>query len=134
MPELTSAVRAFLEERRFGVFATIKTDGTPQLTTMWYLLEGDRIMMNTLVGRKKERNLRNDPRIVICIEDEYHYVTITGRAELDYDDERAQAGIRALAIRYEGEEGGQRMVERTFHGQARVNIHMTIESIDAHGI
>ena len=39
---LSDKARAFLEEKRFAVLATINQDGTPQLTTMWYELQGDR--------------------------------------------------------------------------------------------
>ncbi len=66
--DLSEKARAYLQELRFAVLATINHDGTPQLTTMWYLLEDDgSILMNTKVGRAKERNMRRDPRISICI-------------------------------------------------------------------
>ena len=42
---LDEKVRAFLEEKRFAVLATIKRDGSPQQTVMWYELQGDQIMM-----------------------------------------------------------------------------------------
>jgi PPOX class probable F420-dependent enzyme len=123
-------VRAFLEEPRFGVLATINEDGTPHQSTMWYEVQGNRIMMNTRVGRVKEKNLRRDPRMSFCVEDGYSYVTLRGAAELDYDPERSQASIKALAARYEGEESAERMVRNTFGKQQRVTIYMTIESID----
>jgi len=44
---LSENARAFLQGRRFGALATINRNGTPQLTAMWYLLEGDTIVMNT---------------------------------------------------------------------------------------
>ena len=134
MIELPEKVRAFLSERRFAVLATTNPDGTPQQSTMWYELQGDHIMMNTRVGRKKERNLKRDPRLSICIEDEYDYVTLTGRVELDYDPERSQATIHRLAARYDGEEEAAQMMRNTFSKQDRVTIYMIIESIDAHGI
>ncbi len=34
-------MRTFLEEKRFAVLATINPTGAPQLTVMWYLLDGD---------------------------------------------------------------------------------------------
>jgi predicted pyridoxine 5'-phosphate oxidase superfamily flavin-nucleotide-binding protein len=37
--ELSERARAYLKEVRFAVLGTINRDGTPQLTTMWYLLE-----------------------------------------------------------------------------------------------
>jgi PPOX class probable F420-dependent enzyme len=134
MLELSDKLRSFLTERRFAVLATINPDGTPQQSTMWYELQGDRIMMNTRVGRKKERNLKRDPRLSICIEDEYNYITLAGRAELDYDHDSSQATIRALAVRYDGEEDAAQMVRNTFGKQSRVTIYVTIESIDAHGV
>lgn len=133
MIELTDKVRDFLRERRFAVLATINPDGTPQMTTMWYELQGDRIMMNTLVGRKKERNLKRDPRLFLCIEDEYNYLTLGGYAELDYDHDLSQSTIRALAVRYDGEEEAEQIMQSRFSKQERVTIYMTIESVDAHG-
>jgi general stress protein 26 len=99
---------------------------------MWYQLQGDRIMMNTAAGRIKEKNLKADPRISFCVEDEYDYVTLTGRAELDYDPQRTQADIKALATRYDGEETAERMMRDTFSKQARVTIYMAIEHVDSH--
>jgi PPOX class probable F420-dependent enzyme len=127
--ELTEKVRQFLAERRFAVMATINEDGTPHQTVMWYELQGDRIIMNTRVGRVKEINLKRDPRLSICVENKYDFVTLSGRAELDYDHERSQATILALAMRYEGEETAERMARKTFSKQSRVTIHMTIDDI-----
>jgi PPOX class probable F420-dependent enzyme len=130
--KLDDKVREFLSERRFAVLATINGDGTPQQSTMWYELQGDRIMMNTRVGRLKERNLKRDPRISFCVEDEYHYVAMRGIAELDYDHDRSQASIKALAIRYDGQEAGERQARDNFSKQDRVTIYMTIEKVDVH--
>lgn len=128
---LTDKVKELLRQRRFAVLATINADGTPQQTVMWYDLRGDRIMMNTRVGRIKERNLKADPRVSFCIEDEYDYLTLTGRVELDYDRERSQADIRALAVRYNGEAKAEQQMRDSFSKQDRVTIYMTIESVDA---
>ena len=59
---LTPAVRAFLDERRYAVIATINESGAPQLTAIWYELQGDEVMMNTAAGRLKHRNLQRDPK------------------------------------------------------------------------
>jgi predicted pyridoxine 5'-phosphate oxidase superfamily flavin-nucleotide-binding protein len=67
MPSLLSdSVRAFLEEPRFGVMATINPSGTPQLTVMWYALEPDDdvVVLNATRGLLKERNLRREPRYI----------------------------------------------------------------------
>jgi PPOX class probable F420-dependent enzyme len=130
---LSDAVRAFLAERRFAVLGTVNGDGSVQQSVMWYELRGDHVMMNTARGRVKDRNLLRDPRVSICVEDEYRYVTISGRVELVEDQAIAQADIRALAIRYDGLEKAEQMVRDSFGKQQRITILLPIEHMDAHG-
>ena len=82
---LTAEVRAFLAEPRYAVLATINESGMPQLTAIWYELQGDAVMMNMAAGRLKHRNLQRDPRLSLCIVDGERYVTLYGRAAL-HDD------------------------------------------------
>src|SRR5262245_32097147 len=129
MARLTPAQRTFLSEVRFGTAATLNAGGSPQLTAMWYDLDGDTIVMNTAVGRLKERNLQRDPRCSLCVVDGYRYLTVSGTASLDYDPARSQADIAALAVRYQGEERARQIIERTFSQQARVTIRFPIERV-----
>jgi PPOX class probable F420-dependent enzyme len=117
---LSAKAHAFLKERRFAVLATLNSDGSPQLTTMWYLLEGDTIIMNTKAGRLKDRNMQHDPCIAICIEDGYNYVTISGTVEMIDDPEIAQRDIARLATRYDGAEKAQQKVEEQFSKETRI--------------
>ena len=126
---LSEKARAFLNEKRFAVLATINSDGTPQLTTMWYLLEGDTIVMNTKAGRIKERNMRRDPRIAICVEDGYNYVTISGTVEMIDDPEIAQQDIYRLAVRYDGEEAARQKVADQFSKERRITLHLKCEHV-----
>ncbi len=128
--ELTEKARAFLREKRFAVLATINKVGTPQLTTMWYLLESDgTIMMNTRVGRSKERNMRRDPRISVCFEEGYRYVTITGRVEMIDDPQVSQRDIFRLSTRYHGEEIAKKQMETQFSKEQRVTLRLKPERI-----
>ncbi len=128
--ELSEKARAYLREKRFAVLATLNKDGTPQLTTMWYLLEDDgTIMMNTRVGRLKGRNMRRDPRISICIEDGYRYLTIKGRVEMIDDPQISQRDIYRLSSRYHGEEKAKKQMETQFSKEQRVTLRLKPESI-----
>jgi PPOX class probable F420-dependent enzyme len=131
--KLSPEVRAFLEERRFGVLATINPDGSPQQTVMWYALEGDTIMMNTLRGRQKDRNLLRDPRASISIEDEGRFVTVSGAISVDENPARGQQTARELAVRYDGEEGADDIVTNAFSKQHRVTLDLSIDHVIAHG-
>lgn len=126
---LSKEAREFLAGPRFGALATINEDGTAQQTAMWYELQRDEILMNTRVGRRKERNLRRDPRCSLCVVDGYSYVTVSGRVRLIDDQATAQADIRRLAIRYDGPESGERQARDHFSRERRVTIRLSIEHV-----
>ncbi len=126
---LSENARAFLQEQRFAVLATLNKDGSPQLTTMWYLLEGDTILMNTKEGRIKDLNMKRDPRIAICVEDGYNFVTISGAVTMNYDQETAHQDIYRLATRYHGEEKAKRQLEERFSKEQRITLRLQCEKV-----
>jgi PPOX class probable F420-dependent enzyme len=109
---ISDDVRAFLEQPRFAVMATINRSGSPQLTVMWYALAPDGedvVVLNCTRGLLKERNLRRDPRMSLCIEDGMRYVTLEGRAELIEDRTEQEREVNDDAPRYMGQQlGGRR--------------------------
>jgi PPOX class probable F420-dependent enzyme len=131
--EIPAAVRTFLEEPRFCVLATVNPDGTPQQTVMWYTLRGDTIVLNTAQGRVKAANLRHDPRVSICVEEHYTYVTVYGHARLIDDQETAQRDIAELAVRYNGPDQAQSQIEE-FRKQVRITIHVPVERLVSSGL
>ena len=133
---LSNAVRDFLDDpKRFAVLATVNPDGLPQQTVMWYaLLDDNTIMMNTKRGRQKDRNLLREPRASLCIEDGLHFVTLTGTIAMIDECERAQADIRALAVKYDGEESAERQVANQFSKEERVTLLFSIEKVYTHGL
>jgi PPOX class probable F420-dependent enzyme len=131
--ELSPAVRRFLEEPRFAVLATTNPDGLPHQSVVWYELQGDTVMMNTRRGRVKDGNLRRDPRVSLCFEDGYRFVTMTGRAQLIEDQEIAHADIIHLAARYNGPERAAQQAEE-FRRQTRITIRVPIEHLYVYGM
>ncbi len=98
--QLTDVARAFLEEPRFAVAATIASDGMPHQTVVWYMLDGDDVIINTPEGSLKHKHLLRDPRLSLCIEDGMRYVTVSGSVTLSPDPGRAlysQLGARYQA-------------------------------------
>ena len=126
---LTDDLRAWLMRTlRFPVLAVIAPDGTPSQSVMWFDLDPhapDTILMNTKVGRAKERYLRRDPRVSLCFEDRLTWVALKGRIEIDDDRERSLADIQALARRYRDDPG-------EFDGQERATIRMKVEKVVRH--
>lgn len=126
---LTDDLREWLmRELRYPVLAVVGADGAPSQSVMWFDLDPDRpdtILMNTKVGRAKERYLRADPRVSVCFEDELRWVAMHGSVELDDDRARALADIGSLARRY-GDPPGK------FDGQQRMTIRMRVEKVIRH--
>jgi len=129
-------VRAFLEEPRFAVMATINRSGMPQLTVMWYALlaNEDVVVLNATRGLLKERNLRRDPRMSLCIEDGMRYVTLEGRAELVEDRAQQEGEVNNLiAPRYIGQRLGSQRWD-VIKDSDRVGIRMRVERVQARGV
>jgi len=77
---------AFLAEHRWGVLATIKGDGRPQLSNVGYAYDAEQQLFRVSVtdSRAKTRNLRADPRVTLHVasKDFWTWVAVEGTAEL----------------------------------------------------
>jgi PPOX class probable F420-dependent enzyme len=132
--ELTQAEREFLHEVRYAVLGTTNENGSPHLTVMWYVLDGDEIMFNTAAGRRKPENLARDPRASIIVPDAYRFVRVDGTVRAYDDQAAAQADIRRLALRYyQSEERVQRSVDATWAKQHRITYRMPVRRVYSDG-
>jgi PPOX class probable F420-dependent enzyme len=138
--QLSEQVKKFLEEPHFAVVATIRADGTPHQTVTWYESQGDELLLNTPYDSVKHKHLRRDPRLSVCIEAGYQYITLTGTASLNEDPKAARADYERLGQRYRGS-FTQRPTAGTLDPQLqqlltreRVAIHMKIEHVQANGL
>ena len=81
-------------------------DGSPQVTPMWVDRDGGTILVNTRIGRVKQKNLARDPRVAISIADQsnsYDKVVIRGHV-VSQTTEGADEHIDKLAKKYTGED------------------------------
>lgn len=128
--QLSERARAFLREKHFAVLGTINRDGSPHLTVMWYLLEDDgTILMNTKAGRIKDRHMRRDPRISVCVGNAYDFITMSGRVEIIDDPQTAQRDIYRLSSRYHGEQKARLQMQNQFSKEQRVTLRLKPEHI-----
>jgi hypothetical protein len=69
---------------------------------MWYALaEGaDAVVLISMRGLIKDRNLRRDSRMSLCVEDGMRYVTLEGRAELIDDCAQQEREVNELIALY----------------------------------
>ncbi len=58
-----------LDRPLYGHLATIRPDGAPQSSVMWYAWDGDRIRMTHKRTRQKFQNFQHQPRVAMTIAD-----------------------------------------------------------------
>ena len=88
---LPEAVSSILDAPEFATIATIQTDGQPQLSVVWVERDGDDVLMSTVTGRQKHRNLVRDPRATVLMypkENPYTYVEVRGTVTMTEDGGR----------------------------------------------
>jgi PPOX class probable F420-dependent enzyme len=104
VPPLPDDVVALLRGPNPCFVATVMPDGSPQTTETWVDTDGHHVMINTVEGFQKVRNLRHDPRISVAVADATRpsrYVAVRGRV-VDITPEGANEHIESLARRYLG--------------------------------
>jgi PPOX class probable F420-dependent enzyme len=108
MPTLTDEQRAFLlHGTRTGKLATVRKDGRPHVVPIWFTLDGDTIVFTTGEKAVKAANIRRDPRICLCVDDEippYAYIMLEGTATLSTDLGALLHWATRIAGRYMGED------------------------------
>ena len=103
-PPLPDHVRERLAKPNPAVIATVRDSGHPVTVPTWYLLDGDRILVNMDASRKRLEHLREDPRVSLSALDEadwYTHVSVVGRV-VEMSDDEGLEGIDRLSQHYTG--------------------------------
>jgi PPOX class probable F420-dependent enzyme len=102
--KLTEDLLALLSEPSTCFLATSMADGSPQLTQTWVDTDGEHILINSVRGHVKVRNIERDPRVAVAVSDPAQpsrYFQVRGRV-IDVTTEGAVEHIEKLAKRYLG--------------------------------
>jgi PPOX class probable F420-dependent enzyme len=105
MVELPTFVREKLQEATFWQLVTINEDGSPTASPVWIDVDGGHVIVNTAIGRLKERNVRRDPRVALAMsdrEDPYTWVELRGRVVEFVEGSQADDSIDRLSQKYLG--------------------------------
>jgi len=103
---------------------TLMPDGSPQITETWADTDGKHIIINTVHGFQKVRNVERDPRIALAIADPENpsrYIAVRGRV-LDLTEHGAAEHIDQLAQKYLGRP------YPWFGGRAQIRVILRIEA------
>ena len=106
MKELSEGARALCKGKNFAFVATAMADGSPHVSPVWIDVDDERrLLVNTVIGRLKERNLRRDSRVAVSLvdhEDPYRRIEVRGRVVDWVEGDVAERHIDGLNLRYRG--------------------------------
>ena len=109
MPAMNQGeLEEFLRQPLVATFVTIRRDGTPHVSPMWYGYYQGRFYCWVNANAVKTRNVRRDPRVALCIgnhDKPYKYVVVEGACEI-VEEGAAEIG-RSISARYYGTEKGE---------------------------
>jgi PPOX class probable F420-dependent enzyme len=101
---LDDDLRALLTRPSPCVLTTLLPDGSPHATEVWVDVDGDHVLVNSVEGHRKVRNVRSDPRVAVTVLDPdelSRYAGVRGRV-VEITTEGAADHIEKLAHRYTG--------------------------------
>src|SRR5262245_31511253 len=87
MRTMTNAqVREFLQHgTRTAKLATVGPDGHPHVVPVWFVVDGEHLVITTMSRSAKARHLARDPRVSVSVDDErppFAFVALRGTATL----------------------------------------------------
>jgi PPOX class probable F420-dependent enzyme len=94
-----------LERARTAKVATVRENGRPHVTPVWIDLDGEVVVFTTGARSVKGRDLRRDPRVMICIDDDappFAFVLIERVADLSEDLDALRTWATRIGGRYMG--------------------------------
>ncbi|AHY48003.1 PPOX class probable F420-dependent enzyme [Rubrobacter radiotolerans] len=106
-PELHPDTVKLASGANFGSISTILPSGRMQTHIVWVGTDGERIVVNTEVHRRKYKNIQNDPRVTLTVRDEdnpYRYAEVRGRVDEIVTGRVAREHIDELSQKYNGED------------------------------
>lgn len=84
----TPQQEAIITGETIGILATLRRDGTPQLTPVNYAYEDRRFLISITRSRAKYHNIRRSPKVSLCIARPgwRPYVTVYGTTRIEEED------------------------------------------------
>ena len=84
MVEIPESHKHLLTDPIVAVFTTVSPDNAPENTIVWCSYDGEYVLVNTAAGRRKDRNIRNNPKVALLVldpKDDFHWIDVRGVVE-----------------------------------------------------
>ena len=98
--------RQFVRDHRTCVFGYTRREHGPAMTVVYYVMDGDDILISTMEARSKAKAVQRDPQVSLCVLDEQWpltYLQVYGTAALERDAEQSADVLRQVVELMAGE-------------------------------
>jgi len=98
--------RQFVRDHRTCVFGYNRQQHGPAMTVVYYVVDGDDMLVSTMADRAKAKAVQRDPRVSVCVLNEQwplSYLQVYGRAKLDDDPAQGADLLRKVIELMAGE-------------------------------
>lgn len=102
--KLDNSVVSLINDKSFAYISLLDVDGFPHVTPAWVDTDGERVIINTAEGRKKQKLAKKGSAVTVVItnpSNPYKYVMIKGKIK-EQTRERAEEHINKMASKYMG--------------------------------
>jgi len=109
MPVMTNTeIKEFLNRKLIATLVTLRQDGSPHTTPIWYMYQDGKFYSGTGRETLKVRNIERDARVSLCISthnEPYQYIAVDGACEIVKGD--IKRTLPRISVRYLGEKRGK---------------------------
>jgi len=98
--------RQFVRQHRTCVLGYARQEHGPAMTVVYYVTDGDDLLVSTMAARSKAKAIDRDPRVSLCVLDEnwpVTYLQVYGTAVVERDEEQAADVLRQIVELMAGE-------------------------------
>lgn len=114
-----------LESTVLGHLATTDASGRPEVNPVWFIWDGEHVLVSIKAATRKYRNLQRDPRVAISFQDPHdpeRYLEIRGEVT-EFVLYETLEFVNELARKYTGED-----FKHGHAGQERYKLVIRVES------
>lgn len=134
--------RDFVRSHRTAIFGYNRREHGPALTAVYYVMDGDDLLVSTMTSRGKAKAVRRDPHVSMCVLDEKwppRYILVYGTAKIETDFEVVVAHLVKImelmaerALPPDTRQHCEEIVRREDRIILRVTPYMTFETPPRH--
>ncbi len=80
--------REFVKSHRTCIFGYERKSGPPSMSVVYYVMDGDDMLVSTMADRAKARAVARNPQVSLCVLDEnwpVSYLVVHGQAQVETD-------------------------------------------------